>query len=84
MPATTQQSEAIAHAFVQQVFTADRQVAKVDVVELADAAEAAYNWAETNQAAYNTALTTPFKTVATLKQKAWLLAFAIRELVKVS
>lgn len=81
MPATAEQKTAIIRAFIQQVFIADSQRADVDTADLAAAAEAAYNWAETNQLSFNAALPVPFKTVATAGQKAYLLNCAVRELV---
>ena len=84
MPATEEQKQAIMRQFVQAVHVSANQTAQVDSDDLLAAAEDAYNWAEANQGAYNSALATPFKTVATVKQKAWLLGFAIEELVKAS
>lgn len=82
--ATEAQKLAIAQIFVQEVHIAERQTAKVDSVELLAAAGDAYDWAAAAQQSYNTALPDPFKTVATTKQKAQLLGFAIKELVEAS
>ncbi len=84
MPATETQKKTIARVFIEQVHVGESQTAKVDMPELKAAAEAAYNWVEANQVSYNIALPSPFKTIADARQKAWLLAFAVRELVRAS
>lgn len=84
MPSTAQQRKDIARAFVDEVHIKDGQTAEVDKNELETAAGDAYDWAESNQASYNAALSQPFKGVATTKQKAALLTIAIAELTKVS
>lgn len=84
MPATTAQKLAISGAFAREVFGRQKKTATVHSGDLSAAAEAAYNWAEANLAAYNSALPEPFKSAVTTRQKAELLIASVRELAKVS
>lgn len=82
--ATEEQKTAIARRFIEVVHVGERQTAEVDMDDLKAAAGDAFDWADTNQTGFNTALPDPFKTVATTKQKAQLLSFALEALVRAS
>jgi hypothetical protein len=83
MAATAQQIADMAAAFAREVYVSQEQLANADKDDLKAAAEAAYNWIETNTAAFKAALAEPFKTVATNKQKAELFRIAAEEAIKV-
>lgn len=79
--ATEEQKNAIARRFVTAVHVGERQTAQVNMDDLRDAAGEAFDWIESVQGAYNGFLPQPFRGVATVKQKAQLLTYAIEVLV---
>jgi len=64
-----------AREFIRQTFERLAQTAALDTVDIKAAIDAADDWADANAASFNTALPVPFRTTATVAQKALLLAY---------